>query len=70
MLRGPATGRPGAAAGVDLEVQVRAGHVAGRAGVADDVAGADLVAGLDAEAALVAVPDVGAVVSGMTVRLP
>ena len=50
-----------AATGMDLDVQVRAGGVAGGAGVAEDLTGIDLVAGGDGEAALVAVPDLGAV---------
>ena len=50
-----------AATGADLEVQVRAGDVAGGTDVPDLVAGADDVADADAEGVLVAVPELGAV---------
>ncbi len=53
-----------AAAGAHLEVEVGAGHVAGGADGPDDLACADLLALADAEAALVAVPDLGAVIEG------
>ena len=54
-----------AAAGADLEVQVRAGGVAGGADGADLLAGGDGVAGGDADVGLVAVPDLGAVLEGL-----
>src|SRR5690606_27984689 len=60
-------GQPGrrvdaAGAGVDLEVQVGAGDVAGRADAADDLAGGDLLADADVDRRLVGVPDLGTVV--------
>src|SRR5688572_21095760 len=51
-----------AAAGADLEVQVRAGHVAGGADGADDLAAVDALAHRDVDLGLVAEPDLGAVV--------
>ena len=62
-----ALGEPGArgdcaaVAGVDLEVDVRAGRVAGAAAVGDGLAGSDLVAERDEQAAVVGHPRDGAV---------
>src|SRR4051794_17419349 len=54
-----------AAAGVDLEVEVGAGHVAGGADVPDHLAGLHGGADGGAELVLVAVPELGAVGQGL-----
>ena len=54
-----------ARAGADLEVQVRAGHVAGGTDGADRLAAAHGVTDVDEERGLVAVPELGAVLEGL-----
>src|SRR6476619_7136181 len=54
-----------AGTGTHLDVHVRAGGVAGRADAADQLPGADLLAGVDRERGLVAVPELGAVGEGL-----